>query len=171
MKTRCECFKERFSNNRVIVRSLSWLVCIGPFQPPNKGDSHYWDPGNPFSTFSFFSKQGAGGTPTSEIRKSFLHVWFFLHLEPIRYSRALDQLQSRDLLDQRVRMRVFLGPTTLFYEWQVGNLFGWSEAPGPRLTQSSYVWDLFDDRTHCCLVIGPWWDLEMWPQICGKWWQ
>ena len=41
MKTRCECFKERFSNNRVIVRSLSWLVCIGPFQPPNKGDSHY----------------------------------------------------------------------------------------------------------------------------------
>ena len=78
VKTRYEGMEEQFSNNRVIVRPLSWLVCIGPFQPPNKGDSHYWDPGNPFSTFSFFS-QNKRGTPTTEIRKSFFHVQFFLH--------------------------------------------------------------------------------------------
>ena len=44
--------------------------------PPHKGASHYSDPGNPFSTFSFFSKQG--GTPTTEIRNSLLHFQLFL---------------------------------------------------------------------------------------------
>ena len=116
VKMWCEGIEERFSNNRVIVRPLSWLVCIGPFQPPNKGGLsllrsrksflhfHFFlqtrgglqqlRSGNPFSMFSFFSKQGGdsndwdqeilsplsafssnkGGTPTTEIRKSFLRI-------------------------------------------------------------------------------------------------
>ena len=94
VKTRCEGIEERFSNNRVIVRPLSWLVCIGPFQPPNKGGLpllrsrksflqfqfflqtrrglQLQRSGNPFSTFSFFNKQGRD--PSTEIRKSFLRT-------------------------------------------------------------------------------------------------
>ena len=55
VKTRYEGMEEQFSNNRVIVRPLSWLVCIGPFQPPNKG-----------------------GLPLLRSRKSLLHFQFFL---------------------------------------------------------------------------------------------
>ena len=176
---RCEGIKKRFFNNRVIVRPLSWLVCIGPFQPPNKGGLpllrsrksflHFQfflqarggrqilRSGDHVSMFSFFSKQGENppteikeilspcsvvspnkgrlqvlrsGSPFPESAKPTLEkccrkqkpeCWI---LEPIKYFRALDQLLSRDLFDQRVKMRGFWGPTKLFHEWQVGNLFG-----------------------------------------------
>ena len=76
VKMRCEGIEERFSNNRVIVRPLSWLVCIGPFQPPNKGGLPLLRSRKSFLHIQFSPNKG--GTPTTEIRKSFLHVQFFL---------------------------------------------------------------------------------------------
>ena len=95
VKMWCEGIEERFSNNRVIVRPLSWLVCIGPFQPPNKGGTPTTEIQEILSPLSFFfSKQGGdsndwdqeilsplsafstnkGGTPTTGIRKSVLRI-------------------------------------------------------------------------------------------------
>ena len=88
VKMWCEGIEERFSNNRVIVRPLSWLVCIGPFQPPNKGGTPTTEIQEILSPLSFFSPN-KGGTPTTEIRKSFLHVQFFLQTR-----RGLQWLRS-----------------------------------------------------------------------------
>ena len=76
VKMRCEGIEERFSNNRVIVRPLSWLVCIGPFQPPNKGGTPTTEIQEILSPLSVFSPNKEG-TPTTEIRKSFLQFQLF----------------------------------------------------------------------------------------------
>ena len=76
VKMWCEGIEERFSNNRVIVRPLSWLVCIGPFQPPNKGGTPTTEIQEILSPLSVFSPNKEG-TPTTEIRKSFLHFQLF----------------------------------------------------------------------------------------------
>ena len=166
VKMRCEGIEERFSNNRVIVRPLSWLVCIGPFQPPNKGGLPLLRSRKSFLYFQFFLQTrvgGAptteiqeilsplsvfspnkGGTPTTEIRKAPFRIsqanfgdvlykreWWIL--EPIKYSRALDQLQSRDLLYQRVKMNGFRGANHAV-SWVAGWKFVWmkrsSRVPG-----------------------------------------
>ena len=119
VKTRYEGMEEQFSNNRVIVRPLSWLVCIGPFQPPNKGGLpllrsrksflHFQfflqtrggqkllRSRKPFSIYSFFYKQGRA--PTTEIRKPFLHVRFFLMSGRLEICLDEAKLQGPGLLN------------------------------------------------------------------------
>ena len=49
-------------------------------------------------------------------------------------------------------MRGFLGPTTLFHEWQVGNLFGRSEAPGSQ-AYSKFLCRVRNGLHGICLMI------------------